>query len=492
MHEVLRRPEDQYSVKRKGADWMEETVADPVAFASAALAGPNLEAGPPEPPGFDTSALESKALHATVWTVLSYGAGQGLRLVNSLILTRLLLPSAFGELQLVTAVIVGLTMLSDLGLGQSIVQSKRGDEPVFLNTAWTIQAIRGTAIWAIACLLAWPASRFYNDRTLMYVLPILALTSIIGSVSSSGLLSLERHMGVRRLFALEFSQQILALGVTVGFAYFIRPNVWALVVGNIVANIYRTVASHHKRVVPGVRNQFCLDRKSVREIVGFGKWIFVGTAFFFFATQSDKLILGKCISMTELGLYGLAFQISDVPRSIINAFSNRVGYPFVSKIIHLPLPEFRRQYLRCRLYVLLLGAFLLSAMVIWGNLVILKLYPARYADAAWMIPILALGLWQTLLYTTTMPVLFSLGKSSYNATGNAAYCVAMLVGIPIGFHFFGLRGAVVAVAAGDFPLYLVTQYGAVRERIRPLAQDLQLTGAFLGFLGIDFALRRMF
>ena len=469
---------------------MEESIADPAVLEETLLEA--VAGDVASPPGFDASALESKALSATFWTALSYGSGQALRVVNSLILTRLLLPSAFGELQLVTAVIVGLTMLSDLGLGQSIIQSRRGDEPVFLNTAWTIQAIRGGGIWMLACVLAWPASRFYNDRALVYVLPILALTSIISSFSSSGLLSLERHMGVRRLFALEFSQQILALVVTVGYAYFIRPDVWALVVGNLVANIYRTTVSHNKQLVPGVRNRLCLDRASLREIVGFGKWIFVGTAFFFFATQSDKLILGRCITMTALGLYGLAFQISDIPRSIINAFSNRVGYPFVAKIIHLPLAEFRAQYLRYRLYVLLLGAFLLSAMVIWGNLIILKLYPARYSGAAWMIPILALGLWHTLLYTTTMPVLFSLGKSSYNAAGNAAYCAVMLAGIPLGFHFFGLLGAVIAVAAGDLPLYVVTQYGAVREGVRPLWQDLQLTAAFVALLGLDFALRRTF
>jgi O-antigen/teichoic acid export membrane protein len=469
---------------------MKEGVSDAVSSEAALLDGTAAESGGPA--AFDSAALQSRALTATLWTILSYGSGQALRVVNSLILTRLLLPSAFGELQLVTAVIVGLTMLSDLGLGQSIVQSKRGDEPVFLNTAWTLQSIRGFAIWALACILAWPAARFYDDRSLLYVLPVVALTSIVSSLSSSGLLSLERHMGVRRLFALEFSQQILALVVTIGFAWFVRPNVWALVVGNIVSNVYRTFASHDKRVVPGVKNRFCLDRESLREIVGFGKWIFVGTAFFFFATQSDKLILGKCVTMTELGLYGLAFQISDIPRSVINAFSNRVGYPFVSKIIHLPLQEFRTQYLRYRLYVLLVGAFLLSAMVIWGNLLILGLYPLRYADAAWMIPVLALGLWHTLLYTTTMPVLFSLGKSSYNAAGNAVYCVAMLGGIPLGFHLFGMQGAVIAVAAGDLPLYLVTQYGAVREGVRPLWQDLQLTGVFLALLGVDYMLRHAF
>jgi O-antigen/teichoic acid export membrane protein len=109
-----------------------------------------------------------------------------------------------------------------------------------------------------------------------------------------------------------------------------------------------------------------------------------------------------------------------------------------------------------------------------------------------MIPILALGLWHTLLYTTTQPVLFALGKSSYNAVGNAAYAVAMGVGIPLAFHFFGLFGAVIAIAAGDLPLYIVTQFGATREGVRPLSQDMQLTAALLGFLLLDFTLRKAF
>lgn len=109
-----------------------------------------------------------------------------------------------------------------------------------------------------------------------------------------------------------------------------------------------------------------------------------------------------------------------------------------------------------------------------------------------MIPVLALGLWHTLLYQSTMPVLFSLGKTKYNAVGNAAFCAGMLVGIPIAFHFFGLFGAVIAVAAGDFPLYIVTQYGATREGVRPLRQDLQVTGIFLAILALCFLIRRSF
>ncbi len=53
--------------------------------------------------------LESTALTATFWTVLDYGAGQSLRLVNSWVLTRLLVPAAFGEMTLVMTLIVGIS-----------------------------------------------------------------------------------------------------------------------------------------------------------------------------------------------------------------------------------------------------------------------------------------------------------------------------------------------------------------------------------------------
>ena len=71
-----------------------------------------------EPPKLRVSVLEAAALRAALWTFLSYGAGQGLRVANSLILTRLLMPSAFGEMALVTTLIVGMTLLSDIGLGR--------------------------------------------------------------------------------------------------------------------------------------------------------------------------------------------------------------------------------------------------------------------------------------------------------------------------------------------------------------------------------------
>src|ERR687885_208624 len=114
------------------------------------------------------SSLKNQALRGTVWTIAGYGASQVLRLGSNIILTRLLLPEFFGLMNLVNVFIIGLHLFSDVGLGPSVVQNKRGDDPDFLNTAWTIQVGRGIILWICSLILAWPVSQFYNEPQLLW------------------------------------------------------------------------------------------------------------------------------------------------------------------------------------------------------------------------------------------------------------------------------------------------------------------------------------
>ncbi len=432
--------------------------------------------------------LESTALRATFWTVMDYGCSMALRIVNSLVLTRLLMPESFGLMTLVSTLVAGVSLMSDIGLAPSVVQSSRGDDPVLLNTVWTLQVLRGVGIFSVSLLIAWPLSLIYHEPRLVWLLPALGISTLISAFNSTNLLSMSRHLGVRRVFLLDISTQIFTLLVTSLLAYRYK-SVWALVIGTIFSTAFKLVLSHHKRSIPGITNAFLWDRQSVHEVVHFGKWILVATPLFFFASQADRLVLGRLVSMSLLGVYGIAYAVSDIPRAVINAFSNRVGFPFIAKMAHLPIAEFRTVFLRYRLRALLAGALLLCLMVHLGGFLVTKMYDSRYHAASWMVPVLALGLWHTLMYTTTYPALLALGKPQYGTVGNACYCVSVVTAIFIAFHFYGLFGAVVAVAAGDFPLYVVMVVGASREGISTWRQDLQATGAFLALLVIGLALR---
>ena len=425
--------------------------------------------------------LEQSALRGTYWVVIFYSLSMALRLGSSIVLTRLFMPQYFGLMTLLTTVIVGMNLFSHVGLQESIIQNPRGEEPVFLNTAWTLQVIRGLGLCLLTIPLAWPVAHFYREPQIVLLLPLLGFGCLIAGFSSPSLLLLSRHLGVGRLSALELVTQFVQFAVTWIWALF-QPSIWALIAGRLISEACRSGISY--LLLPDVGPRFTWDKESVHALIKFGRWILIGTALTFLALQSDRLILAKLISLQMLGVYGIAFSLSDIPRQIILMFCSRVGFPFIAKFSHQPRPTFREILLKYRLPVLAVGGVMLIAVICVGDLFILRVFPKPYHDAAWMVPILAVGLWHTLLYSTISPAILSLQKAHYNAFAYLVYCISLFILLPWGFHVMGMVGAVIAVAFSDLPVYFVNAYSASREGIPTLNQDLLLTLSFLGSLAV--------
>jgi O-antigen/teichoic acid export membrane protein len=435
-------------------------------------------------------SLESRALKGTFYVVAFYGVALTLRMVSSIILTKLFAPELFGVMTLLTTIIVGLTLFSHIGLEDSIIQNPRGDEEVFVNTAWTIQTLRGIGIWIVTILLAWPFLRFYPEVHSIWLLPVLGFGCVIAGFSSPNLLTLSRHMGVGRLSILELSAQF-TLFATSALIAIVDRSVWALAFGRIASELVRTYFSY--RVAGrGIRPRFILDRSSVRALLNFGRWILIGTVLTFLANQSDRLILSKLTTLSMLGIYSIAFSLSDVPRQIILMFSSKVGFPFIAKLAHKPRPEFRTVLMKYRAMVLAVGAVMLALTICLGDIFIKHVYDRRYHEAAWMIAILAVGLWHTLLYSTISPAIMSLQKAHYNALANFFYFLTLCALLPLGFHFYGMIGAVAAVAISDLPMYFVNVYASYKQGLGMLRQDGLMTLAFMVTLAAGLAIRHGF
>lgn len=199
------------------------------------------------------ASLNKLAIRGTIWTFVGYGSSQVLRLAGNLVLTRLLVPEMFGLMALVNTFIIGLNLFSDIGIGPSIIQNKRGDEPSFLNTAWTIQVIRGVGLWLCCCLIALPVSRFYGDRQLIWLLPLVGFSTIIAGFNSTALFTLNRKIDLGKLTRFEFIVQSIGLVVMIVWAWF-NPTIWALVMGNFVLSLVKMIWSHYLVAEP--RNRF--------------------------------------------------------------------------------------------------------------------------------------------------------------------------------------------------------------------------------------------
>jgi O-antigen/teichoic acid export membrane protein len=417
--------------------------------------------------GVDLTDLRRRALGGSFWTVFGLVATNLLRLAGNVVLARLLFPEAFGLMALAQVVIQGLWLFSDVGTGPAIIQSKRGDDPAFLDTAWTLQLARGCALCLVTFAFAVPVSSFYGAtdplaRDLVYYLPALGLSAIMDGAVSTRLHSYGRHLKVRQLTLLALFDQAVGVVVMVAVAW-VHPSVWALIAGTLVRCALRAVLSH--KVLEGPRNRLRWDRDAGHALLRFGKWVFVSTMLTFLATQADRLIFGRLVTLEQLGVYGMALALAGMPVFALTKVGSTIVFPVLSRLGRGA--QQTREAVRVRGLLVVGGAAFLSAILPAGPLLIELLYDPRYAAAGWILQLLLVGGWFQVLEAPNTSFLLARGETRLVALGNGAKLVGIAALLPLGFALHGFAGAIAGVALADAAKYLTTA-ALVRRRGLPV------------------------
>lgn len=390
-----------------------------------------------------------KAVQSSVWILLGFGASQTLRLLTNLLLARLLFPGAFGFMALVGAFIQGLQMFSDLGIGPSIIQNHRGTEPAFLHTAWTLQLVRGLFLWALSWLIAIPVAAFYPSNTpgepsLSLILPIVGATAFINGFTSTSVFTCQRQLNMGQVVFLDFIAQCASCLCMVVWA-FVQRGVWALVAGGFAFSLTRVLLSH--RLNADQRDKLRWDPDSGRELLLFGRWVFASTFVSFAATQLDRPVLAKLISISELGVYSIALALSAIAIEVANRLSQSILFPLLSqhredsqKIIHLCL--------QARHLLLWASGALCSAFAILSPLFFGLLYDSRYASAASLSQWLGVSVWSWILRATMDRIPLAMGRPRDLFFSNFINCAGIIFGI-LGFHTGRLPGFILGLSLGN-------------------------------------------
>jgi O-antigen/teichoic acid export membrane protein len=413
------------------------------------------------------------------WTVIVYALTQLVRFGSNLVLTRLLSPELFGIIAIVHGVRIGIELVSDVGVGQSMVVNKLSDDPKFYNTAWSLQLVRGCILWVLSLLVALPLAHFYEAPILQYLLPVAALPFILSGLNSMGGYIAQKRMQFVRINLFEFLLEFIASSVNVAVA-FVSPTIWALISGVVVASVARTIGSYF--LVPGIRHRFCISREFAWQIAGFSKWILLSSIVFFLSSNFDSFYLGKASSLTLLGVYGIARALS---QQIVNLVSRLAGifvFPIIASSNQMRRQDLRDQVKTVRGAFLLITAGCFSLIAVGSDFLVSYLYDQRYQAAAWMLPILIAGAWFSTLCTVNESILLGLGKPVYGAMGNCVKFIWLLIGVPIAFARYDAIGVVVIVAISDLWRYFPVLFGQVREKLSFGTQDLLVTLSAVGMV----------
>ncbi|MBL4759579.1 MAG: oligosaccharide flippase family protein [Mariprofundaceae bacterium] len=409
--------------------------------------------------------LKYRAFKAFGWVSGGFVLAQMIRLGGNLILTRLLFPEVFGLMAIVYVLMVGMALFSDMGIKQSIIQNKRGDEMIFLNTAWVVQIVRGVLICLVVLLLAYALPWFvesgwvadgsvYADPLLPSILAVFSLTALIQGFESTKVAVAQRHVQLKRVTQIELWSQAVALLVMVIWAM-VYHSVWALVAGSLVSMLLRTILSHTWLLGP--MNRISWDMQCFKDIFHFGKWVFLLSIIGFFAVNGDRVMLGGLLSPSVLGLYAIAFLIFSSVQMLYNTILNRVVFPAFSEIARESSDKVAHTHGR---FQLIADLFLFSTAILLfmeGDAIIHMLYDDRYSAAGSMLSILGLGLIgarygvveQLWLATATMQPLF---------ISLISRLIFLLVGVPLGYDLAGLQGSLIAIVMSFFAGWPISFY----------------------------------
>lgn len=416
---------------------------------------------PAEAPGPARSGLRGQAATAGVWTMLGFGGGQAMRLGGNLILTRLLFPEAFGLMALVAAVLHGLRMFSDLGVEQGVIQSDRASDRRFLDTAWSMQVLRGGGIWLVGLALAWPAAALYDQPALLWLIPLCAVASLIQGFDSIALASAQKQMAMKGVVGVELRSQFVGLTVMLVWAV-LDPSIVALVAGALAGSGTRMLLSH---AMLGKRPPaFAWERGAASELFRFGKWIFLASAMGFLVSKGDALILGRFLAMDELGVYVIGATLATFAAQAYAVMSQRVLFPLYVRLRDERIETLRRKILRVRAAMLALFAPGLWFLIVFGQDVIRILYDPRYQQAGWVLQVLAAGV-LLLIIPSVGPIHLARGRSRTFALVLAARSAALLGSMAVGGVFWGAEGLIVGVAASSLVYLPVESWVAQRYRV---------------------------
>jgi O-antigen/teichoic acid export membrane protein len=385
---------------------------------------------------------------------------------------------------LINSLRAGGELITDVGIGQSIIKDRDGGSVDFYCTAWTIQIIRGFFLFFIALTVTIPFSNLYDSVELIYLIPICATVFIITGFVSPAPYLLQKNMNVKKLTQFSLFTALASLVVHIVLAIVFR-NIWALVGGLLISSAISSLSSYI--LVKDVKYNLVIRQDVAKRIFKFGKWIFLSSLVYFAAMNFDRLYLAAVVPFSILGVYGIARTLSDAVTLLFQRLGSLVIFPKVAASSRRG-GELRNAIAPLRMWVILgLSASLAIAVSLSDTLVNL-LYDERYTAAGLFLPLMLVGTWFALLAAFADAIMMGIGRPSDVAFANGVKFGFVAVIVPVVIGPFGMLGAVCVFAVAEAIRYIVLVSRKRSQGLSFIWQD--IFGTML-FLGLAVAIREV-
>jgi O-antigen/teichoic acid export membrane protein len=409
-------------------------------------------------------------MSAGFWAIGLRIALRLLVLVRTIILANLLSPDDFGLMAVATLTILLLDRFTQGGFDSALVQKEEAIEP-YLNSAWTLQVLRG-AVMAIALVLLAPLiALFFQAPESETIIRVLAIAIFIKGFTNIAVIYFVKELRFGGYFLLEISDKGFDILVSITAAIALR-NVWALVFGVIAGAIGRTVTSY---IIQKYRPRLEWEWDRIKDLFNFGKWILWSNMLTYLTGNIDDIVVGRIAGLTDLGLYRMAYNLSQSMATEITQVVGQVAFPTYSQLQD-SIVRLRKAYFGSVHLVAFTGLPLAIGTILIAPDVTIGLLGDKWAPMVLALRLLSIAGLARGLGATIGPLFQSQGKPNIPPRFSIAKLIMLGIGLYPMVTLWGMNGAAVLVAVTALTTGVAAIYVAFRFVGGAQSQTLQTLG----------------
>nr|MDA3779381.1 lipopolysaccharide biosynthesis protein [Bacteroidales bacterium] len=269
----------------------------------------------------------NKPIQGFFWSTIANFSNIGIKFIIGIILARILDPSEFGLIGLLTVFIAVSNVFIDSGFSQSLIRKTNCDRDDY-TTVFLFNIFVSAALYGLLFLSSNMIATFFDRPILSSIIKVYALILILQSFSLIHRTILIKEMNFRFQSKVTIISSILSGIIGIWMAYS-GYGVWSLVYRLIALHLFTNIFLWiYTKWYPSIR----FNIAKFKEHAHFGIKLLFSALLDTIFNNNYYLIIGKYFSPTQLGYYTRAEQFKKLPSQNLLFVINRVTYPALAKV----------------------------------------------------------------------------------------------------------------------------------------------------------------
>lgn len=273
----------------------------------------------------NNSEIKNKTITNFMWRFAERCGAQLVTFVVSIVLARLLEPSVYGTIALVTVFTTILQVFVDSGLGTALIQKKNADDLDF-SSVFYFNFGMCIILYLVMFISAPYIARFYNDSSLTSVIRFISLTIVISGVKGIQQAYVSKNMLFKRFFFSTLGGTLISAIIGIIMAY-MGFGVWALAVQQLSNTAIDTLILW-VTVKWRPSKRFSIER--LKSLFSFGWKLLCSSLLDTLYNNVRSLIIGKMYSASDLAYYNQGEKFPKFIVSNVNTSIDSVLLPTMS------------------------------------------------------------------------------------------------------------------------------------------------------------------